>query len=63
MMPVIEVAARQDPPEWALLERMPFAAFNRAALEFAHRYARPNGTPLRHGVRTEGNEVECVSQT
>ncbi len=43
-MAVIAVTARWDPPEWALLERQLFATLNRAALEFAQRYTRPDGT-------------------
>jgi hypothetical protein len=43
-MPSIEAADILPLPEWALLQRQVFAVLNEAAIEFADRYTRPDGT-------------------
>ncbi|MDF2981854.1 MAG: hypothetical protein K0Q69_1626, partial [Devosia sp.] len=43
-MPSIEAADILPLPEWALLQRQIFAVLNEAAIEFADRYTRPDGT-------------------
>lgn len=43
-MPSIEAADIAPLPEWALLQRQIFAVLNEAAIEFADRYTRPDGT-------------------
>lgn len=44
MIPTIVADRRAAPPEWALLERHLFEVLDDAALEFAERYARADGT-------------------
>ncbi len=40
----VRAAEKWDAPEWALLERLLFDTMNKAAIEFAHRYTRSDGT-------------------
>ncbi|HZG58787.1 hypothetical protein [Paenibacillus sp.] len=44
IIPRLEAKERRVPPAWALLERRLFDALNDAAVEFAKRYVRPDGT-------------------
>ncbi|TLS51288.1 hypothetical protein FE782_16300 [Paenibacillus antri] len=48
-MPRIVADERRVPPQWALLERRLFDALNQAAVEFANRYAREDGTLVWRG--------------
>ena len=43
-LPVIAASDILPLPEWALLQRQIFAVLNEAAIEFADRYTRPDGT-------------------
>lgn len=43
-LPPIEAADIAPLPEWALLQRQIFTVLNEAAIEFADRYTRPDGT-------------------
>ena len=44
MIPAVTATQIAAPPAWALLQRHLFSVLNAAALEFAARYARPDGT-------------------
>ncbi len=44
MIPTLSATTRVAPPDWALLQRHLFDVLDAAALEFADRYARPDGT-------------------
>lgn len=44
MIPTLSANTRAAPPDWALLQRHLFDVLDAAALEFADRYARPDGT-------------------
>lgn len=43
-LPVIHGKTAATPPRWALLQRQIFATLDQAAIEFADRYTRPDGT-------------------
>ncbi|RUT29267.1 hypothetical protein EMQ25_14160 [Arsenicitalea aurantiaca] len=43
-LPILHADTRGAPPHWALLQRRLFDLLDSAALEFADRYARPDGT-------------------
>jgi len=43
-LPALSVGHPAAPPTWALLQRQIFAVLDKAALEFADRYTRPDGT-------------------
>jgi hypothetical protein len=43
-IPAITISTPMPAPEWARLERELFAVLDRAAIEFADRYTRPDGT-------------------
>jgi len=44
VIPAVRATSRAAPPAWALLQRHLFAVLDAAALEFAARFTRPDGT-------------------